>query len=164
MVSAKFHIIGEDSEWLRIRLQEEIHAHGVEGNVILAGEKTLVVVVDGDKSRIKRLHTDVGEFLPGGIEPTELIFSLEKPPRHLRMTKPEGRVDNPALDYILQYLREIEKTVTRIDQKVGTLIAVHEGYAGSEVVKPAAAAGTFEGKDMEVEEEAAGGFAAMFGE
>ena len=55
MVSAKFHITGSANNWLRIRVQEELFAHGLEGNVLAADDSTLAVVLEGDKSKIKRL-------------------------------------------------------------------------------------------------------------
>jgi hypothetical protein len=164
-VSAKFHVIGDDSKWLRIRLQEEIYAHGVEGSILSAGEKTLAVVADGDKARIKRLYTDVREFLPETMESTELAFSLGKPTRHLRMRAPTGRLDSEGFDIMFQYLREIEKAVTRIDQKVNSVLAYLEGEAGAQVFKPRRGGGdAFEEKDIDVEDDAVGGFAAMFGD
>ncbi len=163
MVSAKFHLIGEDSEWFRIRLQEEIHAHGVEGTVLSAGGKTLAIVLEGDKSRIKRMHTDVADFLPEGVERSDLRFSVQT--RHMRIAQP-GRTEEGRLEYILQYLKEIEKAVQRIDQKVNTLIAQHEGYGGAEILSRSSLRGEegFEYQNMEVDEDASSGFAAMFGD
>ena len=160
MVSAKFHIAGEDSEWFRIRVLEEVHAHGLEGNVILAGEKSLAVVVEGEKSRVKRFYTDIQEFCPEHTELTELVFSLQKLPRGMRM---KGTAEKGLdVEYIMQLLKEIERTTMRLDQKVNTLIAMHEGYAGAEVIRQSEE--SFEEKEMDVEDDAVGGFAAMFGD
>lgn len=162
MVSARFNITGEDSEWMRVRLSEEIHAHGLDGSVMKADDGTLVVVIEGDNSKIKRFYTDVAEFTPEGVEVHDIIYSLQRRPRRVRMREPPRKVEDETLDYMLQYMREIEKTTQRLDQKLNTVIAHLEGYAGSEFIQKSEE--TFEEQDMEVEEEASTGFAAMFGD
>jgi hypothetical protein len=166
-VSAKFHVIGEGSEWFRVRVMEEVYSHGLEGSVLLAGEKTLVVVVEGDKSRIKRLYSDLSEFCPKGVECTDLVFSLQKS-SEVRIIRPGEHADHQTLDYILQYLKEIEKATQRIDQKINALTAILEGTAGAEILSRSRrrmiTGETAGEKDMEVEEEATSGFASMFSE
>lgn len=169
MVSAKFHIIGEQGPWLRIRVQEEIISHGLEGSAINADEKTLAVIIEGDKSRIKRLYSDITEVCPNGMQSTDLIFSLQKPTRKQRILDAEI----PSKDRIMEYLREIEKKTTRMDQKLNKIIYALETCE----IKPKPSQnirkekdenpkikGGFENKELEVKEEAATGFAALFGD
>jgi hypothetical protein len=156
MVSAKFNVAGEDGEWFRVRIQEEIYAHGLEGNVLSTGEKTLVVVLEGDKSVIKRMHSDMREVSPRGVQCTELIFSLDHhriPPKTGYHLRGSGRDDQ-----LLQVLAELERKITRIDQNLQRLIAMHEGKTGTlKNEEPP------EEPKMDVGGEATSGFANMFG-
>ena len=158
MVSAKFTLIGEDGDWFRIRAQEEIYHHGLEGDVLSTGEKSLVVIVDGDKSVIKTF--DMKKLCPGGVTCTGLIFSIQKPIAGLRIKHPGKLYGEQTLDYVLEVLREMERRITRIDQNVARLIAMQEGGWRPRESK----AVVEEPPQMEVEEEAASGFANMFGD
>ncbi len=165
MVSAKFHIIGQSGDWLRIRAQEEIHAHGLEGSVLVADENTLAVVVEGDKAKVKRLYTDLVEVCPEGVGLSELTFSLQKQTRRTRILDPARYTNDETTNYLLEYLREIEKKTTRIDQKLDRIISMLEGgktirrWQKTDQDKEE----SFEKKDMEVDDDASSGFAAMFG-
>ncbi|MFH1055091.1 MAG: hypothetical protein V1744_03230 [Candidatus Altiarchaeota archaeon] len=156
MVSAKFHIVGEDGEWFRVRVQEEIYAHGLEGSVLLAATRTLVVVVEGDKSRIKRLHSDMVEVCPNGITCTGLVFSIQRPQREFRIGQYGSHGSVPTLEYIMQILSEMERSMIRVNQKLDRLIALREGGSSGGVVS--------ERKDTAIGEDATSGFASMFGD
>ncbi|MBD3389162.1 MAG: hypothetical protein GF416_08715 [Candidatus Altiarchaeales archaeon] len=166
MVSGKFHVKGDDRDWIRIRLQEEIISHGLEGNVLKASENNIVVVVEGDKSRIKRLYTDVTEFMPDEVEVVDLTIRPSKKPRRIRMRGVSPGRAPERIDYIQQYLQEIEKTTQRLDQKMNTILAILEGVGGSEILQRSSLEDRegFEDGEMDVEEDATGGFAAMFGD
>jgi hypothetical protein len=159
MVSAKFNIVGEDSDWFRIRAQEEIYHHGLEGDVLSAGEKTLVVIVEGEKSVIKTFHGDMKQLCPQGVACTGLIFSIQRPIAGLRVKHPGKLYGEQTLDYVLEVLREMERRMTRIDQNIARLMAMQEGGGRQ---RPKDDVG--EPPQMEVKEEATSGFASMFGD
>jgi len=164
MVDARFLIVGDDSQWLRIRLQEEIIAHGLEGNVLPAGGKTYAVVVSGDKSKVKRLYSDLDQFLPEGVQAAELAISPKKMPRGVRIRGALANIQAAGdKDATLEYLKEIEKTMTRLEQKMNKVIALLEEGDIKPRTREAEDEETFEESNMEVDEEATGGFAAMFG-
>jgi len=151
MVSAKFHVVGEDGEWFRIRVQEEIHAHSLEGSVILAAEKMIAVVVEGERGRIESFHTDVIALCPKGIKCTSVTFGSHWP------LKPSQQ--EQTLDYIMQLLKEIERKTTRIDQKLTRLIALQEakGVSADEVKES-------EPPASDIGSEATSSFSSMFGD
>ncbi len=162
MVSSKFHIVGEISQWLRVRVQEEIYAHGLDGSVISADQNTLAVIIDGDKSKIKRLHTDMSQVLPDTTYLTELEFSLQKPVRGARIKEPSTPAFGQTGDYILQYLKELDKRTVRIEQAVARMEALladgRVAFAQEEDDDEPP-----EDDVPDVTEEAASGFVAMFG-
>jgi hypothetical protein len=159
MVSAKFNIVGEDGDWFRIRAQEEIYHHGLEGDVLSTGEKTLVVIVDGDKSVIKTFHSEMKKLCPEGVACTGLIFSLQRPIAGLRIKHPGKLYGEQTLEFVLETLKEMERRITRIDQNVAKLIAMQEGGW-----RPRKVDDQEEPPQMEVKEEATSGFASMFGD
>ncbi|MBU0763187.1 MAG: hypothetical protein KKD39_09195 [Candidatus Altiarchaeota archaeon] len=155
MVSAKFNIEGDATDWLRIRVQEELFAHGLDGNVLVGDENTLVVIVEGDKAKIKRLYTDMQEFLPANTTLTELNFSLNKPTRSARIHEDRlyvGRED------IIEYLKEIDRKTTKIDQKLNKIISLLEE---ADIKKPQEEE---EEAEVGITEETTSVFAAMFGD
>jgi hypothetical protein len=147
--------MGEDGDWFRIRLQEEVYHHGLEGDVLKAADRAFVVVLEGDKSVIKRMHSDVREMCPTGIQCTELIFSIPHGRKSAAIRRP-GHVGEQ--EYMLDVLSELERKITRIDQNVNRILALLEGGARPANPNEEAAAPA-----MEVREEAASGFASMFG-
>jgi hypothetical protein len=158
MVSAKFHIRGDVGDWMRVRVQEELYSHGLEGNIMSADEHTLVVVVEGDKAKIKRLYTDLMHFMPAETGLTEIVFSLTKPTRAVRIKgseeKPqEGMPDNE------DYLREIERKMTQIDLKLNKIISMLECNAISQDKNQETDSDT-----TQVSEETTNVFATVFGE
>jgi hypothetical protein len=157
MVSAKFHITGSVGDWLRIRLQEELYSHGVEGSVLTADEKTLMIIVEGENARIKRLYSDIKGFLPTEVHVGDIIFNLTKPTRTARI---RGE-DIPArlVPQESEYLREIERKLTQIDLKLKRIISMLE--RGDNNIKPTHDAGEI---TKEVSEETANVFAQMFGD
>lgn len=155
MVSAKFHLLGEAGEWFRIRVQEEVYAHGLEGSVLLAAENTLAVIVEGDKSKIKRLHTDMGEVCPENVVCTDLIFSIHRPAGGSGLMALGTIPEDKTVDYIFQLLKELDKRTARIEQKLNRLTAQIEG--GAAVTPPTTTT------DAASQETATTGFAAMFG-
>lgn len=160
MVSSKFHIVGQTGEWVRIRVQEEIFSHGLEGSVLQADPETLAVIVSGDKSRIKRLHTDMQALMPDGAHLTDLEFNLQRPVRNQRIKEPEKQPFGQTGDYILQYLKQIEKRTIRIEQHIKRIEKSLTAKIPGEIV--------FEGEDDEppqddVGDDAKDGFAMMFG-
>jgi hypothetical protein len=159
VVSAKFNLIGDDSDWFRVRAQEEIYHHGLEGDVLSTGEKSLVVIVEGDKSVIKTFHGDMKKLCPNGVTCTGLIFSIQRPIAGLRVKHPGKLYGEQTLDYVLEILREMERRMTRLDQNVARLIAMNEGR-----MPPNRDDKLEEPPHMEVKEEATSGFASMFGD
>jgi hypothetical protein len=155
MVSAKFHIVGEDGDWFRVRAQEEVYAHGLEGDVLKAAEKILVVIVEGDEHAIRRMHADMLALCPQGIRCSDLIVSQHKIDRSQAGGK---QVQEHSQEYVLQLLKEMERRITRIDQNVSRLIALYEG--GSRPAAPQ----TTSLEDKKKDEAATDGFSAMFGE
>jgi len=151
MVSAKFHVTGEDGDWFRIRLQEEIHAHGLEGSVLRAAAKNLVVVVEGERGKIKLMHEDVAAMCPKKARCAEIVFEKVKRARKTASYSPEQ---------IIHVLMELERKMTRIDQNMAKILALLEGGwrpktdDGNAAPEP----------KMDVKEEAASGFASMFGD
>jgi hypothetical protein len=156
MVSAKFHIVGEEGEWFRVRVQEEIYAHGLEGNVLFAGDRTIVVVVDGDKGVIKRFHSDVKEICVQGIGCGELSFSIDEHVRHARFGQSHPEAADRGQEYVIHVLAELERKITRIDQSLARLVAMHEGTLETKRQEPPKPEG-------EIKDEATSGFASMFG-
>ncbi len=163
MVSAKFHIVGSTNDWLRVRLQEELYAHGLDGGVLVADQNTMAVVIEGDKSKIKRLYTDIQEFLPAETQVTEVVFSLTKPTRSGRIhVAEEGRLPLTR-DEIIQYLTEIDRKTSKIDQKLNKIIAMLE-TANANTANGETKTEEPSDKDPEVSDEATNVFARMFGE
>jgi|WetSurMetagenome_2_1015567.scaffolds.fasta_scaffold99824_3 hypothetical protein len=158
MVSAKFSVAGEDGEWFRVRLQEEIHVHGLEGNVLLADRKTLVIVVEGDKSVIKRFHSDVMELCPKGIACGQLAFSIDHP-HHGQKNRPDRYGRDPTISQLLDILAEMERRLARIDQNVAKLMAARPQNTQEPATQPPEG-----GQEMIVKDEAASAFSSMFGD
>ncbi|MFH0861554.1 MAG: acylphosphatase [Candidatus Altiarchaeota archaeon] len=151
MVSAKFHVIGEDGDWFRIRLQEEIHVHGLEGSVLRAAAKNLVVVVEGERSKIKRMYEDVAAMCPKKARCADITFEKAKRAAKAAVYSPEQ---------MTHALLELERKMTRIDQNIAKILANLEGGW-----RPSTEDRGLETEPkMEVEEEAASGFASMFGD
>ncbi len=153
MVSAKFNIAGEDGEWFRLRLQEEIHHHGLEGSVLHAASKALVVVVEGDKAAVKRFHADVLDICPSPIRCGDLTFSVEGPLRGLKAVGDGRRAGEPTMSQILDILAEMERKITRMDQNIQKLAAARQGRREE----------TPEEKPSEIGDEAASAFSSIFG-
>ena len=150
MVCAKFHIVGEDGEWFRIRVQEEVQHHGLEGSVVLAEAKTLAVIVEGDGLKIRKFYGDVVELCPKGILCSKLSLGAagQAAPR------------DQTLEYVMEILKEIERKMTRMDQKLNRLVALQEGRQTSDpAVEGEKSQDTRGGSD-----EVTAGFASMFGE
>lgn len=113
MKSAKFHLIGEDSDWYKIRVQKEIEAHGLSGSVIDAGEGKLVVVIEGDGERINGMYESLKE-----ASPTNVVFTLIE----YGMKKEAGtKKEEDKLSEIMTLLKEIEKNTRKINQKLNSL-------------------------------------------
>ena len=152
---------------MRIRLSEEIIAHGLEGTVLVADPNTLAIIVEGEKPRIKIFHSDISSFIPDTIEVTQLYYSMARATRKSRIKKPEKSCMDNTIEYLLQNLSEIERKVTRMDQKISKLISLVEGGASidSYTKDPDSEGEDMDDKDppMEINSEATNGFAAMFG-
>jgi acylphosphatase len=147
MVSAKFHVIGDDGDWFRVRLQEEIYAHGLEGSVLKAAEKNLAVVVEGDSAVVKRMHGDVVDLCPKKVRCTDIVFDKHRPQKKART------YTNQELSHAIM---ELERKMTRMDQNVAKILALLEGGWRPNQTSQ-------EEPRMDVKEEAADGFASMFG-
>jgi len=155
MVSAKFHIIGEDSDWFRVRTQEEIYHHGLEGDVLRADDKNLVVIVEGDKSVIKRFASDMSEACPEGVLCTEVVFGIQRPVKGLTGVH-HFRAGVENHEYVIEILKELERRITRIDQNVAKLMALYDGKPRTQDTEPKT-------EEPETPQDATEGFAAMFG-
>ena len=153
MVSAKFNIVGEDGEWFRVRVQEEIHHHGLEGSVLHAASKTLVVVVEGDKGVIKRFHTDVLDICPSPIRSGDLTFSIERPVKGLRGIRDDRYGRDPTINQILDILAEMERKITRMDQNIQKLAAARQARPEEPPLE----------KQTDIGDEAASAFSSIFG-
>jgi len=113
MKCAKFHLIGEDSAWYKIRVQKEIEAHGLSGNVLDAAEGKLVVVVEGKEEGINQLYAALKEASPENVVFT--LVEYGKPPKE-KQSKEEERWNE-----VVELLREIERTMRRINRKLDGL-------------------------------------------
>lgn len=161
MPYAKFHVIGDTGAWIRLRLQEEIHASGVEGTVMEAAENILAIVVEGEEKNIQKLYLNLKESTPGDYQFTELETSREKPSR-----KNEPDLAK-SIGEMLELLREIEKNTRRMNQKIDAALAAGpgetEGAWDSEDFETG-----FEKPDAQEQEEqeeaAESGFANLFGD
>jgi hypothetical protein len=158
MVSAKFHIDGEDGDWFRVRIQEEIYAHGLEGDVLRAADKILVVILEGHEHTIRRMHEDMIALCPKGIICSELIIANHK--TDLRAKSSNGS-EGIGQEHMLQLMMEMERRITRIDQKLSRLIAFYEAQE-----KPAdfQIQTADKNKKQTDEQTASDGFSSMFGE
>jgi acylphosphatase len=142
--------MGEASHWIRVRLQEEIHAHGLEGNVAQADDKTIVVVVEGDVRRVRGLYEDLREALPDDIEFSGLEVSKSKTPLKA--------VEDPS-KHILDLLQRLEQRVIKIENRVNTILArLESGYTAE------ASGGYDAGGTGGTTEESASAFASLFGD
>ncbi|GEM_PF-1456940 len=145
MKCAKFHLIGEDSDWYKIRVQKEIEAHGLAGNVLDSGEGKLVIVVEGEEAKINSMYNTLKEASPSNV-----VFSLVE---YGRIKKEKTR-EEEKWDEVTELLREIEKTMRRVNNKLdglqGVVVNSDEQMEDEPIVS-------------EGEEEAENAFAFMFG-
>jgi len=127
MSSAKFFLMGEVSHWVRVRVGEEIHSHGLEGNVVNAGAETLAVIVEGDKGKIQKFYKDLKHSVPHGIAFTEIHY--RKPMREMTASEIPREEMN---EKIISLLTEIERGVRRVNQRLdAALEGKTSGLAGS---------------------------------
>lgn len=110
MKSAKFHLIGEDSDWYKLRVQKEIEAHGLSGNVLDAGAGKLVVVAEGDEKKINKLYTALKDASPSNV-----VFSLVE---YGRLPDKAKSSEEEKWNQVIELLREVEKTLRRVNQKL----------------------------------------------
>jgi len=129
MASAKFVVVGETDMWARVRIQEEINSHGLDGTVIDAEGGKLGVFVSGDRMKIQSLYNDLSEKLPDETQPTNLIYGEFKRPR-----VPDVQASSEdAFKTLIELLREIEKNTRKMNQKLDRLIDGRQTtLAGSE--------------------------------
>ncbi|MFH1788220.1 MAG: hypothetical protein ABH834_02420 [Candidatus Altiarchaeota archaeon] len=116
MKSAKFHLIGEDSDWYKLRVQKEIEAQGLSGNVLDAGAGKLVVVAEGDEKHINRLYAALKD-----ASPSQVVFSLVE---YGRLPEKTRTSEEEKWDQIIELLREVEKTLRRVNQKLDSQVPV----------------------------------------
>jgi len=160
MANAKFHVVGEDGTWYRMRIQEEIYTQGLEGSVVKASDDVLAVIVEGEKPRIHSMYKTLKESSPGQAHYTDIQWGA-----HRRF-----RQDKDKLEEIIQLLKAIEKNTRRISQKMGGVQFKGKTDREERDKEEAGFKNTYtpvkkeESKDEEDEEEAAGGFASMFGD
>jgi acylphosphatase len=145
MKCAKFHLIGEDSDWYKLRVQKEIESQGLSGSVLDAGEGKLAVVVEGSEDGINRLYTALKEASPKTVLFT--LIEYGKPVKE-KLTKEDERWEE-----VIGLLKEIERTMRRINRKLDATPS--EEKTETEVEQERGE----EGKS----EEAASAFAFMFG-
>jgi hypothetical protein len=151
MVTAKFHIVGENSAWLKTRAQEEIQSAGLEGSVVNAGKNTLAVIVEGEKKKIHTMYKNLVESSPSEAQYTDLEFGVY---RDLNISVETDLAKN--IQIMIELLKEIEKNTRRINQKIDGITNQQRGDYPSWLDS--------EEKDEEAAEEAVGGFASMFGD
>jgi len=172
MATAKFHIVGNSSMWFRTRVQDEIHASGLEGSALDAGDKNIAVIIEGEKQIIEELYDRLRGSAPDEVGFTAISFgdyaASTKTARNLMITN--------SMETILELLKEIEKNTRKINQKIDrALVASGEGeytpaYETEEETPeeetmeetPEEAAAEEETKE-EKQEEATSAFADMFG-
>jgi ribosomal protein L24 len=154
LVCAKFQVLGDTSNWLRIRLQEEIFAHGIEGNVLQADPRTFAVIVEGQRDRVKMLHADIIKILPENLRITEILYSMEKSTRNKRIKKPQEYPPD-STQYLIALAREMERNMIRMDQKMNKILdLLQSGHKQT---------GNHETPDTDIGDDAASGFFNMFG-
>ena len=115
MPAAKFYAIGDINQWFRLRIQEEIQANNLEGSILDTGENRLVVIVEGSIAHIKSLYNGLNESKPQGIVLTSLVFGDFKE----KISISKANLSRELLDV----LKEIEKSLRRINQKLDVLSA-----------------------------------------
>jgi len=120
MPAAKFYVMGDINQWLRIRIHEEIQANNLEGSTLDISENKLAVVVEGGIGQIKKAYNGINEGKPENIVLTSLVFGDFKTPK---VSISKANVPNELLDV----LREIEKKLRRIEQKLDTISAKMSG-------------------------------------
>ncbi|MFH0860986.1 MAG: hypothetical protein V1921_07280 [Candidatus Altiarchaeota archaeon] len=156
MVTARFYVLGDESSWLRARVQEEIHTHNLEGNVIGAGHGRLAVIIEGERKRILELYENLQQATPEDFAMTDITFSeyaaSDRTARDLMFTN--------SMETLIELLREIEKNTRRINQKIDKVLRQKGGGADD-------TCSTYESADTGYSdgssEEAADSFASMFG-
>jgi|GEM_PF-3055845 len=117
MPAAKFHIIGNTDLWYRVRVLEEVNAHGLEGTVTVVDENKLAVIVDGDSRKINRLYTDLQASSPSEVVFAGLIYGDTA----TRKTA-EALSSEKSFSLIIELLKEIEKNTRSISQKLSAVL------------------------------------------
>ena len=162
MVSAKFHITGEGGDWFRVRVQEEVYAHGLDGNVLAAECKTLVVVVEGTQERIERLHEDIIRICPDGVKCSGVKYDIGGTVTGLMGLREQDMRSEGSAEHILEVLKQLERRMARLELKVGLLLKLFEDGIVPERKPPADGGGDTE--SMDVGSDAVSGFSSLFGD
>jgi len=162
MVSAKFHITGEGGDWFRVRVQEEVYAHGLEGNVLAAERKTLAVVVEGSQERIERLHEDIIGICPDGVKCSGVRYDINRSVTGLIGLREQDKSSEDSAEHIIEVLKQLERRMARLELKMGLLLTLCEGGAMASSKPPRDGGDDVEG--MDVGSDAVSGFSSLFGD
>ncbi|MFH1402808.1 MAG: hypothetical protein ABIH11_00890 [Candidatus Altiarchaeota archaeon] len=128
-----------------------MHAHGLEGSVTRADDKTFVVVVEGDVEAIRKLYNDVHAALADNVKLSDIVLSKTDPPRDV--------VEDP-LRQVIDSVQRMEQRIIRIENKLNAILARLEsgGFnGGSDESYREYGSG-------EISEESTNAFASMFGD
>lgn len=121
MLAAKFHVIGGKQEWLKLRLQEEIQVSGIDGSVVDVEADKIAVILEGPRKKIEDLYNHVRETMPGNAVLTGLIYGTTMKRGLHQMASPtiiEDKTSKESIDKILEYLKEMEKTLRKISRRL----------------------------------------------
>jgi acylphosphatase len=94
-------------------VQKEIEAHGLVGNVLDADEGKLVVVVEGEETRINGMYNALKNASPNNV-----VFTLVE-----YGAKPKEKISKEEEKWgeVVELLREIEKTMRKMNNKLDIL-------------------------------------------
>lgn len=155
MKSAKFHLLGEDSDWYKLRVQKEIEAQGLTGTVLDAGAGKLVIVVEGKEKNINTLYSSLKD-----ASPTQVVFSLVE---YGRLPEKEKTSEEEKWDQVIELLGEIEKTMRRVNQKLEAGSFTSTPTCEADEVSEDSTPLPDERSNEEKEDDAEDAFAFMFG-
>jgi acylphosphatase len=162
MVSAKFHIRGEGGDWFRIRIQEEVYAHGLEGNVLSAEDTTIVVVVEGERERIQKFQEDVIKICPHDARCSGIKYDVRRGASGLIGLMAADAPRDGSAEHVLALLQQLERRMMRLEMKMNQILTLFDGGAQMKPKPPAQ--GDDVAESMDVPQEAVSGFSSLFGD
>jgi len=139
MATARFHVTGENMPWFQKRIQDEIHVHGLEGHAIITGGKTLAVITEGEKDRIKAFYNGLSKLKTKDVKFSRIDYGgLDG-----EETARAETLSPASLETLIRLLEKIEENTREMNRKLDEVLGKKS--------------------DTTISSEATSGFSSIFG-